>query len=472
MSEIAIDTSDRVARCMRLVLATAVGVTLTWLALVIVFGGLHFDDFVNLHESTGAMSMSAEEWRKPAADGRWQPLKRLVYDAVARAAGLTFWPYALALGTAHLLTAWGTATAGRAIWPESEGGRVAGLIALASLNLSAYSLANTATLHGIVSVALSVWGAARALQAPRGRLFADWRFVFSAFATFAACLFKETAVTTPALAAYGLWLASRRGPISRTRMLRAIGAPAAGVAAYFILRFALDIDLFPTRGRYSAGGRGFSLANLAIVLLSMAPWAVAVLAGSSRWRAWQAYGLDLAMMSAAAVAMALPSLLLTWTSPNFWYATVPVVGLGTAEMLRRATRPARACTALALLMIAMLLVCTAAAWRAGAHHWGAYSKAAITHWMTFPRQGGRVVWFDRDNGQSYGGLYRTIGPGERLADALRVATGDFAIEAQACIDLLVGPPCDVREGDELYLHSRGRLERIAAPPPGKWYVLP
>ncbi|MBA3949783.1 MAG: hypothetical protein H0X44_07550 [Acidobacteria bacterium] len=467
-----VGASDRWARYTRIVLFTAVGVTLTWVALVFAFGGIHFDDFVNLHESRGATAMSAEEWLKPASDGRWQPLKRLAYDALARTAGLTFWPYALALAAGHLLTAWGIASAGRAIWPEAAGGRLAGLIALASLNLSAYSLANAGTLHGILSVALSVWAVSSALHGARAKRYLDARLVLSVIATIAACLYKETGVTTPALAAYGLWLASRGRQIARLEMLRAIGAPALGVAAYFLLRFALDIGLFPSHGRYSAGGRGFSITNLVVVLAGVAPWAATALMGSIKNATQSGRAVELVAMGAAAVAMALPSLLLPWTSPNFWYATVPVVGLGTAALLLRATRPARAFSALSLLMAVVLVACTGAAWRAGAHHWGPYSKASVTHWRTFPRQGGRVVWFDRDNGASYGGLYRTIGPGDRLAHALRVATGDPSIEAVACIDLLVGPPCTVREGDEIYMHSRGRLERLLTPPPGKWYVLP
>ena len=44
------------------------------IALVVAFGGLHFDDFVNIAESRNALTLSMEELRRPAFDGRWQPL--------------------------------------------------------------------------------------------------------------------------------------------------------------------------------------------------------------------------------------------------------------------------------------------------------------------------------------------------------------------------------------------------------------
>lgn len=456
------------------VLWTALGAALLWFALVFVFGGLHFDDFVNLDESRGALALSGEQWRAPAADGRWQPLKRLTYDALARTAGMTFWPYALALALAHILTAIGTASAARAIWRNDGTSVVAGAIALASLNLSAYSVANVGTLHGMSSVALSIWAASSALHAARAGRARGLLLALSVLATIGACLYKETGVTTPGFAAYALWLASRHRPVTRIELLRVIGAPAVGVAAYFLLRIALDIQLFPARGRYTAGGSGFSIVNLAIIIVSVAPWAAAALLGSVQGgnKGWRKALVELAAFGAAVAAVVLPSLILPWTSPNFWYAAVPVAGLGTAALFRHAALPRRASAALAILIALMLIGCAATAWRAGAHHWGPYAESSLTQWRTFPRNGGRIVWFDRDNMQPYGGLYRTIGPGERLARALRVASGDPTIEAVACIDLLVGPPCTINEGDEIYMHSRGRLERVSAPPPGQWFILP
>lgn len=464
----------RHATAARAMLIAAGGAALMWVALVLAFGGLHFDDFVNLDESRGALALSAEEWRTPAADGRWQPLKRLTYDALARTAGTTFWPYALALALVHGLTVLGTVSAGRAIWRRDGASTVAGLIALASLNLSAYSIANVGTLHGMASVALSIWAASSALHAADAGRRRGWLLVLSVLATVGACLYKETGVTTPALTAYGLWLTARDRRLEHVAIVRAVGAPAVGVATYFLLRVMFDIQLFPAGGRYVAGASGFSIANLAIVFAGVIPWAAAALAGSVEGgrNGWRGTLVEIIALGTAVTAVVLPSLILPWTSPNFWYAAVPVAGLGTAALFSRAARPGHASAAVTLLIVLMLGVCAAVAWRAGAHHWGPYAESSITQWTTFPRNGGRIVWFDRDNRAPYGGLYRTIGPGDRLAHALRVASGDHTIRAVACVDLLVGPPCTIGQGDEIYIHSRGRLERVSAPPPGIWFVLP
>ncbi|MDQ3168759.1 MAG: hypothetical protein M3Q55_01330 [Acidobacteriota bacterium] len=456
----------------RILLITAVSVACAWMALVLAYGGLHFDDFVSISESRGALSLTAGEWMKPASDGRWQPLKRLTFDALARAAGLTFWPYALALAGAHLLMAAGAWSAARAIFRDGESALYGGLIALASLNLSAYSIANAGSLQGILCIALSVWSVALALHAaslPRGRTL--W-LTLSALSTLAACWYKESAVTTPALAWYGAWLASRARPFHFSEALRSVAAPAAGVALYLAVRLAFDVRLIPADSRYALGGSPAVARNALFLAANVLPWAVvaAVAAGAFRERARGALA-DLAIMIAAAVAVALPSLLLPWTSPNFWYAAVPVASLGTASVLHRTPRPARAAAALALTMVLALGGVSAAAFAAGFHRWGPYSEASVQQFLTFPRHGGRIVWFDRDSHAGYGGLVRTVGPGMRLTHALRLATGDESLEAATCISVLVAPLYVQGPGDELYMHSAGRLEPIATPPPGLWYCL-
>ena len=456
----------------RLLLISSVSAACAWTALVLAYGGLHVDDFVCIAESRGALSLSADEWMKPVSDGRWQPLKRVTFDALRRTAGLTFWPYALALAGAHLMMAAGAWSAARAIWRDAGSASQAGLIALATLNLSAYSIANAGSLHGVLCIALGVWSVAFALHAaslPRGR--ALW-LTLSALSTLAACWYKESAVTTPALALYGVWLASRARPIRLSEALRAVAAPAAGVMLYLAARVTFDVPLMPAHSRYALGGSWPFLRNTLIITANVLPWALVAFlaAGAVRERARGALA-ELAVMVAAVVAVALPSLLLPWSSPNFWYAAVPAAALGTTGVLHRAAHPARATAALALTMVLALAGVSGAAFAAGVHRWGPYSEASVRQFRTFPRRGGRVVWFDRDSHARYGGLVRTAGPGLHLTRALRLATGDESLEAATCISVLVAPPYVQRPGDELYMHAAGRLEPIAAPPPGLWYCL-
>ena len=456
----------------RILLITAISVASVWTALVHAYGGLHFDDFVNIGESRGALSLTADEWMKPAADGRWQPLKRLTFDMLARTAGLTFWPYAMVLAGAHLLMAAGTSSAARAIWRDDHSALHAGAVALASLNLSGYSVANAGSLQGVLCIALGVWSVALALRAsaqPRWR--AIW-LTLSALSTLAACWYKESAVTTPALACYGIWLTSRSRPMHLGDAVRGIAPPAAGVALYLAARLIFEVPLLPAQSRYTLGGSWPFVRNALIVAANVLPWAaVALLASGVPRGRWRGALAGLGVMSGAAVAVALPSLLLPWTSPNFWYAAVPVAALGTAAFMHGAARPRRAALALALTMVLALSgVCTAAL-AAGFHRWGPYSEASVKQFLTFPRHGGRIVWFDRDSHARYGGLVRTVGPGIRLTQALRLATGDASLEAETCISVLVAPLYVPQPGDELYLHSAGRLEPIASPPPGRWYCL-
>ncbi len=459
-------------RARPILLITAVGVACVWTALVLAYGGLHFDDFVNIGESRGALSLTADEWMKPSADGRWQPLKRLTFDALARTAGLTFWPYALVLAAAHLIMAAGTRSAARAIWRDSDRALSAGLIAVASLNLSAYSVANVGSLQGILCIALSVWSVALALRAAsvaRGRAV---RLMLSAVLTLAACWFKESAITTPALACYGIWLASRVRPIHLPEALRGVAAPAAGVVIYLAARLVFEVPLLPAQSRYTLGGSWPFVRNALILAANVLPWAVIAIFASGAIRDRRRGALaELAVMAAAAVAVALPSSLLPWTSPNFWYAAVPVAALGTAGFLNRAGHPSRESAALALTMVVALVGVSGAAFAAGIHRWGPYSEASVAQFLTFPRHGGRIVWFDRDSQAPYGGLVRTVGPGIRLTQALRLATGDESLEAETCISVLVAPLYAPQPGDELFLHSGGRLEPIAEPPPGRWYCL-
>ena len=457
----------------RVLPVTAIAVACAWTGLVIAFGGLHFDDFINLGESRGALALTAEEWMKPAADGRWQPLKRLTFDVFARSAGLTFWPYALALAAAHVMMAAGTASAARAIWQDRDQARTAFLVALAALNLTAYSTANVGSLHGILCVALTVWSVALALHAaltPRGRA---WRVALSMLAILGACWFKESAVTAPALALYGVWLASRVRHVRVPEMVRAMAVPEAGIVLYLAARIAFDVPLIPARSRYALGGSWPFVRNALIVVANVLPWAAAAFLASGRHSRHERRHAIVAIviLAGAAVAAVFPSLLLTWTSPNFWYAAAPVAALGTAGLIYHAPRPDRAGSALALLMVLALAGVSAAAFERGAHRWGPYSEATVKQWGTFPRHGGRVVWFDADTHARYGGLVRTVGPGLRLTQALRLATGDQSIEAETCISVLVAPLYVPQPGDELFMHSGGRLEPIDEPPPGRWYCL-
>lgn len=460
----------RVPSTVRPILFTSVAVASIWTALVFAFGGLHFDDFVNIAESRDALRLSINQLRTPAFDGRWQPLKRVTFDLLTRVAGLTFWPYAVALAAAHLFMAAGVAVAARAIWGERENALLAAGIALGALNLTAYSVANVGSLHGILCVALTVWSAGAAI---RGALEPTRRappMLLAAAAAFAACLYKETGVMAPVLAAYGVWLASRHNGSAITAIARAVAAPCVGIVAYFAVRSALDVPLLPEGGRYGAGTTSTILRNAAIVVAGVVPWGLAAWLGAALGARRDA-SLRLAAMTATAVAAVLPSLLLPWQSPNFWYAAAPVVALGVTDMLRTAARPGRASIAIAALAAASLTACVAVTWRTGAYRWGTYAESSVAQWAALPRHGKRVVWFDRDSLEHYGGLARTVGPGQRLAHALRLASGDPSVEAVACISVLVGPACATGPGDEMYLHAHGRLTPITAPPPGSWYVM-
>ena len=281
----------------------------------------------------------------------------------------------------------------------------AGLIALASLNLSAYSVGNAGSLQGILCIALSVWSVALALHAasvPRRR--AVWLAV-SALSTLAACWYKESAVTTPALACYGAWLASRVRSVKLSEALRSVAAPAAGVGLYLAARIVFDVPLIPAQSRYTLRGSWPFVRNALILAANVLPWAVVALvaSGSIRDRGRAALA-DLVIVTAGAVAVALPSLLLPWNSPNFWYAALPVAALGAAGLLHGGPRPGRAAVALALTMVVSLAGVSAAAFSAGIHRWGPYSEASVRQFLTFPRHGGRIVWFDRDSQAPYGGL--------------------------------------------------------------------
>ena len=455
----------------RVLATTALAAALLWAALVLEFGGLHFDDFVSLAESHGALSPA--NWGGLANDGRWQPLKRATFDLLSRLAGLTFWPYALAVMAAHLAMAVGVASSARAIWHDRSS-RLAGMVALASLNLSAYSIAYAATLHGIASVALTVWSVSQALHGGLARDARMGRLALAALAALSACLYKETAVMTPALAGFAVWLASRDRTIPLPAVMRIVGAPAAGVMAYLALRLIFDVPLIPSRGRYSGGRQWPFVLNALVVLAHVLPWAAAALIGSLRSfsGAWRGKAVDVAVLAVTALAMVFPTLFLSWRSPNFLYAAVPVAALAATDFARRALNPGLARFALALLVAATLAGSAASAALRGAHLWGPYSEASVSQWLAFPRQGGRVVWFDADSRARYGGLARTIGTGDRLSYALRLATGDPRVDAEICVSVLVSPPYVQQPGDELYLHSAGRLEPLVLPPPGNWYCHP
>jgi hypothetical protein len=271
--------------------------------------------------------------------------------------------------------------------------------------------------------------------------------------------------------AYGLWLASRDRALSKPVILGSLAAPVAGIAAYFLTRLLLDIPLFPPRGRYTTGGISPVLVNAAMVIANVLAWALAAWFATTKG-ARREPAREVAVMAAAAVAAVLPSLMLPWRSPNFLYPAAPIVALGFAHLIARAARPRRA-SAAAILAIALMLAGTIAmAWRAGAYKWGPYTESSIAQWTTFPRHGGRVVWFDLDSRAGYGGLARTVGPGDRLAYALRLVSGDPSIEAGAFVSVLVGPPYTPQAGDELYVHTQGHLQRVAAPPSGPWYQMP
>ena len=447
---------------------TALAAACAWGALILAFGGLRFDDFVNIAESRGALS--PEGWTGLAADGRWQPLKRATYDALARIAGLTFWPYAVVVMAAHVAMAAGVASSARAIWRTPGAAPVAGAVALSSLNLSGYSVSYVATLHGIASVALTAWCVSLALHAavePRRRAA---RLTLAALTATAACLYKETAVMTPAVVLFAVWLAARGRPVAWPQIARAVGAPVAGVLTYFVLRLIADVPLIPAGGRY--GGRNWpGLVNALVILSHVMPWAGAALIGAA-WRgraAARGQGMDVAVMAIATLGAIFPTLFLSWQSPNFFYAAIPVAALGTAGLTHGAESRGRSHVALAaLIVVALAGSAGSAAWR-GVHLWGPYSEGSLSQWLTYPREGGRVVWFDADSHARYGGLVRTIGPGDRLTYALRLASGDPRIEGEACISVPVSAPYVPRPGDELYLHTAGRLEPLASPPSGNWY---
>lgn len=461
-----------VNRSQRVFAATAVASFAVWVLLIVLFGGLRFDDFVNIAESEGALSPSG--WMGLAADGRWQPLKRATYALVARFAGLTFWPYAAALLITHAVMAWGVAVCAREIWSDRAASTTAGLVALASLNLSAFSVSYAATLHGIGSVTLSVWCVALSL---RGGL--DRRHVptlaAGALLGVAACLYKESAVMTPAFAMLAAWLAVREGQRSVRTGAWLVAPAVVGVLAYLLLRTVVDVPWIPTQGRYGRSGTWRPLLNAAVTLIQVMPWVTAASLGavSARGRAGRAAGALWVATALATIGVILPTLVLSWQSPNFFYAVTPVAALAAAAASRIGASSRLAFGALTAMLALALVGSVGVAARRGAHRWGPYAQSSLEAWLALPREtGGRVIWFDADSRASYGGLARTIGPGDRLAFALRLATGDASIEAAACISVLVGPPCLAGPGDVLYLHRAGRVERIDEPPPGSWHIMP
>lgn len=448
---------------------TAVAAACVWAALVFAYGGLHFDDFVNIAESRGALA--PEGWTGLADGDRWQPLKRGTYDLLARVAGLTFWPYIVVLMGAHIAMAAGVASCARAIWGARGITLMAGVVALSSLNLSGFSIAYVATLHGVASVALAAWSVSFALRAALERRARVVRLGIAAVAAAGACLYKETGVATPAVAAFAIWLARRERPVTTSQVARAVGPAVAGLLLYLLLRVMIGVPLIPARGRYSGVDIWPVLRNAAGILMHVMPWAFAALAGSIGigWRASRRLREDLATLAIASLTAVFPTLLLPWQSPNFLYAALPVAALGTAGIARRAVTPSRANVAVALLIVIALAGMTVSAARRGAHLWGPYAKTSLSQWLTYPHAGGRVVWFDADSREPYGGLVRTIGPGDRLTHALRLVSGAPRIVADVCISVQVSTPYAAEPGDELYLHTAGRLEPISSPPPGNWY---
>lgn len=421
-----------------------------------------FDDFWQLRGSA-AQPLDLAHLLSTAneADGRWNPGMRLSLWLLGALVGVQqAWPYYVVLFAAHttniLLS---VAIAGR-LGVDATGRWATAFVGVAAVNLTAYSVTSIFLLHGVLSIGFALAAVLAATGYAHDRR--PWRLGVIVGATFAGLACKEYAIISPLLAAAALLTIARRKDFRLwAAIVLAYGLAGALFAA---TQLTLGLPLIPPGGRYTFTSVGNVARTAAWYAANTLVWLLvpAVMAFRAERRAAVR---ALCVAAAWVVAPLLPVLVLPWLSPGHLYLVTFSVGIAAGLLISRAGDAASALWRL-WMACALLVVSTVVtiAVRHEMHRWGPITRQVIADWHAQRAPGDRrVVWFDADNGGSYGGLARLIGPGIRLRDALAVS-GAVVDDAAICIDVVVGPPYQPRPGDALFLNEGGRLRRVETPP--------
>jgi len=423
-----------------------------------------FDDFWQLHASVVERGPLIAILTAPnEADGRWNPGMRLLLRGIAAASGLErAWPFYLALAGAHAINVYLSARITAVLGAGARGPWATAFVAIAAINLSAYSLVSVFLLHGVAAVSFAlaaVLSAARYAQDGK-----TWRLAAAAGATLAGLLCKEYAIVAPLLAAVAVAAVPGR-PRGLAVWVRVVAAFAVAGAAFVLLQWLAGVPLIPAGGRYSTVAVRDAGRTLAWNLAHVSVWLA--LPAYMAWRGPDRRAALRAMLLASALTLVpmLPTLLLPWRSPGhlylFLFSTAAAAGL----LIAASATPAS--TLRHLWMIVAAAVVAAVVLISARHQilsWGPLTRQALADWQAQRRpDDGRVVWFDADYRAPYGGLADLIGPGIRLREALEMTTGEPIDAAVICIPIVVGERYVPQPGDALFVHAHGRLRRIAQP---------
>lgn len=423
-----------------------------------------FDDFWQLNASVVERGSLITILTAPnEADGRWNPGMRALLRGIAAASGLErAWPFYLALIGAHAINVYLSARIAAVLGAGARGQWAAAFVAIAAINLSAYSLVSVFLLHGVAALSFAlaaVLSAARYAQDGK-----TWRLAVAAAATVAGLLCKEYAIVAPLLAAVAVAAAPGRRP-GLAVWVRVVTAFAVAGVAFALLQWLAGAPLIPARGRYSSVAihdAGRTLAwNLAHVSVWLALPAYMAWRGPDRRAALRA----LLIASALVLVPMLPTLLLPWRSPGHLYLFLFSTAAG-AGLLIAASVPSPSMVRHLWMLVAAAVV-AAVLLVSGRHQilsWGPLTRQALADWHAQRRpEDKRVVWFDAEYLAPYGGLADLIGPGIRLREALEMTTGEQIDAAAICIPIVVGERYVAQPGDALFVHERGRLRRLAQP---------
>ena len=433
-----------------------------------------FDDFHQITESAGAfIDLPAILTTPNEADGRWNPGMRLVLRGIAAAAGLErAWPFYAALLLGHALNILLLLRIAAALGASRRAKAATAFIAIAGLNFSMFTLVTIALLFSVLCTSWMLAAALAAVRYARGGRW--WYAAACAGCTAAALCFREIAVVTPLLIVLLLAVYGSATGMSVDRR-RGVGlAIAFGIAAAIFLGLAAfaGAAIVPETGRYKFAVGLHTARHLLVLGAHVGVW-LAVPFIAIGLRAPRLFRDDLLLASGWAILSVLPTLLLTWQSPGHLYLALFGTALAGGRMW--AALDERSRVAAAGLPVVALLVFAGAAGLAAQRQilqWGPITRQVLADWQGMRRpDDGRVIFFDADNDAPYHGVVRLIGPGIRLREALRFASREPIARASICIDVIVGPPYVAEEGDALFVHDDGRLQRVDAPP-FKAYCLP
>lgn len=432
-----------------------------------------FDDFWQLNGTAVNVLPLGDLLTEPnAADGRWNPGMRLALRAVGAISGVDrAWPFYLALLAGHALNVFLTVRIARALGGPPRAQAITAFVAIAGLNFSLFTLVTIALLYSVICTAWMLAAMLAALRYVRGGGW--WYAAICGTCTLAALCFREIAVVTPLLCALLLTLyGAGNVRLERRRLTGLTLAFAAGGAGFLVLASVAGASIVPEAGRYRLSVGWHTVRHLAVLAAHTAIWLlVPIVAGGLR--NLRMARREIALAGCWAVLSVLPTLFLTWQSPGHLYLALSGAALAAGRVWASLGERSRI-TAVALPLVAVLVLAVAAtlAARRDMLRWGAINRQVLADWQLLRRPGDeRVVIFDNDNGVRNRGLARLIGPGIRLRDALRLASGQPIEAATICIDLIEGPPYAHERGDALFVHDDGRLQRVTAPP-FKAYCLP